>query len=96
MNYDEYRLAKEYAAEEFDPTDERYWIAVGAYLKGVETGLKGLRKTVDGDRITRIVFFFSKETMRFDLKHPIMVANRFSFLHQLRKITGIKNVAIYE
>jgi len=40
MSSDEYRLAKEYAAEEFDPTDERYWIAVGAYLKGVETGLR--------------------------------------------------------
>lgn len=97
MNYeDEYRLAKEYAAEEFDTYDERYWIAVGAYIKGFEAGTKGLKKVVEGDRITRVVFFFSAVPRSFELKHPIMVANRFTFLHQLRHITGIKEVGIYE
>ena len=56
MNYD-YMLAKEYASEEFEPSDERYWIVVGAYLKGFESGAKGLLKVIDGDRITRVVFF---------------------------------------
>lgn len=94
MNYD-YMLAKEYASEEFEPSDERYWIVVGAYLKGFESGAKGLLKVIDGDRITRVVFFFSSETRTFELAHPIMV-DRHVFLYQLRKITGLKNIAIYE
>lgn len=97
MNFeDDYLLAREYASELFDGSDERFWIAVGAYVKGVETGLNGLRKTVDGDKIGRIVFFLSDGTRRFDLRHPVMVADRHSFLHQLRTITGIREVGIYE
>lgn len=97
MNFeDDYLLAREYAESMFDGSDERFWVAVGAYVKGVETGLRGLQKTLDGDRITRIVFFFSKETRRFELSRPIFVSDRFGFLRQLRKITGIKEVGIYE
>jgi len=97
MSYDdEYLLAREYASTMFDGSDERFWIAVGAYIKGVETGIKGLNKAVDGERITRVVFFFSSGKRCFDLNHPIMVADRFTFLHQIRTITGIKNVGIYE
>lgn len=97
MNFeDEYRLAKEYAGEEFDTWNEMYWKLVGAYIKGYETGVKGLNKIVDGDKITRIVFFFSGNPRSFELKKPVMVSNRFTFLHQLRQITGIREVAIYE
>ena len=93
---DEYLLAREYASGLFDPQDESFWVAVGAYVKGVETGLRGLQKTLDGDRITRIVFFFSKEARRFELSSPIFVSDRLGFLRQLRDITGIKEVGIYE
>ena len=97
MNFeDDYLLAREYASGLFDPQDERFWVAVGAYVKGVETGLRGLQKTLDGDRITRIVFFFSKEVRSFELSSPILVYDRLGFLRQLRNITGIKEVGIYD
>lgn len=97
MNFDDdYLLAREYAESMFDGSDERFWVAVGAYIKGFEAGTKGLKKVVEGDRITRVVFFFSAVPRSFELKHPIMVANRFTFLHQLRHITGIREVGIYD
>jgi type II restriction/modification system DNA methylase subunit YeeA len=98
MSYDgdAYRLAKEYAAEEFDPWSEMYWVVVGAYIKGYDTGVKGLEKITNGVKITRITFFFSAVPRSFELKHPVMVADRFTFLHQLRHITGIKEVSVYE
>ena len=97
MNFeDDYLLAREYAESMFDGSDERFWIAVGAYVKGVETGLKGLRKAIDGVTINRICFFFSDGQREFILSNPIKVADRLMFLHQLRHITGIREVAIYE
>ncbi len=97
MNFeDDYLLAREYASGLFDPQDDRFWVAVGAYVTAVETGLRGLQKTLDGDRITRIVFFFSKEARTFELSIPIFVSDRLGFLRQLRDITGIKEVGIYE
>ena len=97
MNFeDDYLLAREYAESMFDGSDERFWVAVGAYVKGVETGLKGLRKAIDGVTINRICFFLSDGKREFILSNPIKVADRLCFLGQLRKITGIREVGIYE
>lgn len=94
---DSYLLARAYAGEQFDGSDERFWIAVGAFIKGVEVGEMGVDVAVDGKRINRICFFFSGDDEReFTLKTPIMVVDRFAFLHQLRNLTGIKEVGIYE
>lgn len=96
MKPDYYRLAKEYALEEYEPHQEEYWKLVGAFIKGCDVGKKGLKVVEEGKLINRIVFFFSNETKRFELEHPIWVVDRHAFVRELKRLTGLKDIGVYD
>lgn len=96
MITDYYRLAKDYALEEYEPHQKEYWRLVGAFIKGCDVAEKGLEVVEQGKLISRVVFFFSNETIRFELEHPIWVLDRHCFLRELKRLTGIKNIGVYD
>lgn len=91
-----YGLAVDFALNEYEHHEDGHSHMVGAFLKGYELAKKGIDVVEKGTLINRVVFFFSSETRRFYLENPIWVSNRRAFTRELRRLTKIQNIGIYD
>lgn len=90
-----YKLAREYAAEEYTPKDPEFWICVSAFLSGYEAA-----NTPDGTIpeviITGMIFRFASRIVKVSLYNDLKIANKKEFIKQMTKITNCKTLKLNE
>lgn len=91
--FDAYKIAREYAAEQFIPSQPEFWIYISAFLDGYKAA------TVDSRSfekvITGIRFYFTEKKIEVPLEHPIKIESEKNFILELKKITNAKAVNVW-
>lgn len=87
-----YKLAREFAAEEYSKKDPEFWITVTAFMKGFEEANK--EKPFEFE-VKGMRFYFGTRKVEVTLKNPVKVANRKRFTNELKKITKAKIIVLW-
>lgn len=97
MVRDVYKIAKERAAEEYDPKQPEYWVYVSAFQDGFR-----LRDEPDNEPFEMIVrrivikLKWGVESVDVTLKDEVRIRNKDEFILAIKKITNAIEVSIYE
>lgn len=97
MVRDVYKIAKERAAEEYDPKQPEYWVYVSAFQDGFR-----LLDEPDNEPFEMIVrrivikLKWGVESVDVALKDEVRIRNKDEFILAIKKITNAIEVSIYE